>query len=159
MIIRPIQTREIPLLTDFLYESIFQEDPKHPCPRTVLQVPEMFAYIDGFGSKVDDHCFVAEMDGLVIGAVWVRCTYGYGHLDDSTPEFAIALYPPYRGQGIGTQLMQTMLTHLQANGYQKTSLSVQKKNRATNLYFQLGFEVAKEFAEEYLLVYHFSTTS
>ncbi len=153
MIIRTINKNEHYLLTDFIYESIFQQDADNLIPRTIIQNPSILVYIEEFGSKKDDHCLVAEVDNLVVGAVWVRCIKGFGHVDDETPEFAISIYPEYRGKGIGTKLMKEMLKHLKTAGYSKTSLSVQKKNQAYNLYSKLGFKPVIEHEEEFIMVY------
>ena len=48
LIIRPIRNKEIILLTDFLYEAIFQKDGDNPVPRTIIQEPSLWIYIDGF---------------------------------------------------------------------------------------------------------------
>ena len=50
----------------------------------------------------------------------------YGHIDDKTPSLATSLYKKYRGQGIGSSLIKEMLSLLQAHGYKRVSLSVQK---------------------------------
>ncbi len=47
--IRPIGSEEIMLLTDFLYEAIYQPDGSPRVPRTVLQDPMIWAYIKDFG--------------------------------------------------------------------------------------------------------------
>ncbi len=79
------------------------------------------------------------MDGKIVGAVWVRIMDDYGHIDDSTPSFAISLYKEYRGKGIGTLLMKEMLSALKERGYKQASLSVQKENYAAKMYQKLGF--------------------
>ena len=152
MIIRPIKKNEIMLLTDFLYEAIFQKDINNLAPRTIIQEPSLWIYIDEFGSKKDDYCFVAEVDGKIVGAVWVRCIKAFGHIDDAVPEFAISTYPQYRGKGIGTALMRKMLEHLQAKGYSQTSLAVQKDNYAVKMYSRVGFEISDENEQEYIMI-------
>lgn len=150
--IRPIKSEELILLTDFIYEAIYQKDAANLVPRTVIQEPSIWIYIDGFGSKKDDHCLVAEVDGYIVGAVWVRCIKAFGHVDDSIPEFAISVYPQYRGKGIGTKLMKEMLMLLKEKGYERTSLAVQKDNYAVKMYQQLGFERSSENEEEFIMV-------
>ena len=156
VIIREISTEELNILDDMLYESIFQPEGCEPVPRSVIQIPEINVYIDGFGSRKDDYCLVAEVDGRIIGAVWVRILAGkirgYGNIDDQTPEFAISLLKEYRNQGIGTLLMQQMIEYLKRKGYAQTSLSVQKKNYAAKMYQKLGFEIIRENEEDYLMV-------
>lgn len=109
-------------------------------------------YVSDFGKQKDDHCFVAEVDGKVVGAVWVRIMNDYGHIDDETPSFAISLYKEYRGYGIGTALMEQMLSSLKEIGYKKTSLAVQKTNYALKIYLKIGFVIVDENEEEYIMV-------
>ena len=80
MLIRPIRNNEIMLLAEFLYEAIFQRDTSNLASRTIIQDPSLWIYVDEFGSKPDDHCFVAEFDGKIVGAVWVRCIKAFGHI-------------------------------------------------------------------------------
>lgn len=154
-IVRDIKRLEYPLLTDFLYEAIFQKDENNLLPRSVIEKPEIKNYIEDFG-KVDDHCLIAEINGVVVGAVWTRIlcgtVKGFGNIDDKTPEFAISLYKPYRKKGIGKALMKAMITLLNEKGYEKTSLAVQKDNYAVRMYQSVGFEIVSELEEEFLMV-------
>lgn len=153
--IRPIKTDEIPLLSDFLYEAIFQRDEANPISRSVIEQPEIKVFIDGYGKK-DDNCLVAIVDNKIIGAVWTRilsgAVKGFGNIDESTPEFAISLYKQYRGKGIGTRLMLDMLALLKEKGYAQTSLAVQKDNYAVKMYQSVGFTTIDENEEEYIMV-------
>ncbi len=151
-IIRRIKQEEYPLLRDFLYEAIFIPEGVEPPPRTILDQPELQIYIDGFGSSVHDRAFVAESGGRVVGAVWVRIMNDYGHVDNETPSFAISLYKDFRGYGIGTQMMRTMLDELKNAGYSQASLAVQKANYAVKMYKKTGFRVVDENEEEYIMV-------
>ena len=156
LIIREILAEEWNILEEMLYQAIFLPEGCEPLPRTVIQLPEINVYIDGFGSQKDDYCLVADLDGRIIGAVWVRLLAGkikgYGNIDNQTPEFAVSLLKEYRNQGIGTLLMQKMIEHLKKRGYAQTSLSVQKKNYAVGMYQKLGFEIIHENEEDYLMV-------
>lgn len=149
--IREIRENEYPILADFLYEAIFIPKGAKKPPKSIIEQPELQVYIADFG-KTDDWCFVAEVKGEIVGAVWVRIMDDYGHIDDETPSFAISLYEEYRNLGIGTVLMRTMLQFLKDKGYRKTSLSVQKANYAFNMYRKVGFEVIDENEEEYIMV-------
>ncbi|WP_158352100.1 GNAT family N-acetyltransferase [Diplocloster modestus] len=152
MRIRPIKKEEILLLTDFVYEAIYQRDAKNPLPRTVIQDASIWIYIDRFGSKKDDHCLVAEVDSYVVGACWVRRIKAFGHVEESVPEFAISVYPQYRGMGVGTELMKEMLLLLRRKVYAKASLAVQKDNYAVSMYKKAGFEIMDENEQEYIMV-------
>ena len=129
-IIRPIHQNETMLLVDFLYEAIYQPDRKRLLPRTVIQHPDLWIYIDGFGSQKGDLCLVAEVDKTIVGAVWARLIHACGFVDEHTPELAISVYPVYQGKGIGTHLMQEMLQCLRAKGFGQVTLSVSKDNYA-----------------------------
>lgn len=154
--IRHLEPGEHPLLEDFLYEAIFiPEGFEGEIPRSVIyDDPRCRAAFEGFGELPDDRALVAVADGTVIGACWVRTTDEYGHIDDSTPSFAISLLKPYRGRGIGTALMRRMLGELKDAGYARASLSVQKENPALRLYERLGFRIAGDGADgsEWLMV-------
>jgi RimJ/RimL family protein N-acetyltransferase len=152
-LIRPIIKAEVSLLTDFLYEAIFQRENEPRLSRTVLQEPAIWIYIDNFGTKKDDHCLVAEIDGKIVGAIWVRCMKAYGFIDDDTPEIAMSVYAEYRGKGIGTKLLKEMLKFLNEKGYKQVSLSVEKDNYAAKMYNNFGFSVIKEKENDYLMLH------
>ena len=152
MRIRKMYINEIELLKDFLYEAIFIPKGVTPPSRDIVFQPELRIYYEGFGTGKADYCFVAEDDGRVVGAVWTRIMNDYGHIDDDTPSFAISLLKEYRGQGIGTQLMIKMLSHLKKQGFSKASLAVQKANDAVRMYENVGFQKVDENEEEYIMV-------
>ena len=152
MTIREMQRAEYPLLESFLYEAIFIPNGVEPPPKSIIYRPELQVYVSEFGKKKHDIAFVAEIDGKIVGAVWVRIMNDYGHVDDNTPSFAISLYKEYRGKGIGTELMKEMLDTLKARGYERASLSVQKGNYAAKMYQKLGFQIIGENEEEYLML-------
>lgn len=150
--IRKIHKQEYPLLDDFLYEAIFVPEGVEPPPKTIITSPELQVYVEHFGESKDDHGLVAEVDGKIVGAVWVRIMNDYGHIDAETPSLAISLYKEYRGFGIGTAMMKEILALLKAQEYKQVSLSVQKANYAAKLYQKVGFEIVRENEEEYIMV-------
>ncbi len=97
--IREIKQSEYELLNDFLYEAIFIPEGVEPPPKSIIENDELQVYIKNFGEMPDDKCLVAEVDGLIIGAVWVRIMNDYGNIDNETPSFAISLYKEYQGFG------------------------------------------------------------
>ena len=151
-VIRTIRPEELSLLNDFLYEAIFIPEGVAAPPRSIIEQEDLQVYIRDFGRQPDDHCLVAEVDGRIVGAVWVRVMNDYGHIDDKTPSLAISLYKDYRNRGIGTELLQRMLDLLREKGYRQVSLSVQKGNYALWMYRKAGFEVIADRGEEVLMV-------
>ncbi len=152
-IIREMLKEEYRLLEVFLYEAIFIPEGISPPPKSIIMQPELQVYLTDFGRKKEDIAFVAEVDGKAAGAVWARIMDDYGHIDDSTPSLAISLYKEYRGQGMGTAMLQEMLSALKQKGYARTSLAVQKANYAVKMYQKAGFEVVDENEEEYIMVF------
>ena len=152
--IRELRGTEYPFLKEFLYEAIFVPEGMGPPPRSILDGPELQVYISGFGTQPDDRALCAEVNGTIVGAVWVRIMDDYGHIDGETPSFAISLYKEYRGLGIGTELMERMLAILEERKYRQASLAVQKANYAVKLYQKLGFEIVDERDTEYIMVKH-----
>ncbi len=151
-LIRDIQLEEISLLDNFLYEAIFIPEGVAAPPRSIIDQEDLQVYVRDFGRQPDDHCLVAECDGKITGAVWVRVMDDYGHIDDRTPSLAISLYKEYRNRGIGTQLLLQMLELLRKKGYAQVSLSVQKANYALRMYQKAGFEQVADRGEEVLMV-------
>ena len=149
--IRPILSNEYPVLEEFEYHAIFLPPGVESLPREVIFKPEIYVYIKDFGGK-DDCCVVAEQDEQIVGAAWTRIINAYGHIDDKTPELAISLLPNYRGQGIGSKMMNTLFDLLRERGYKQTSLSVQKENPAVRFYLRLGYKITEEKTEEYLMI-------
>ena len=143
-IIREMRESEYSLLNDFLYEAIFIPQGVQAPPRSIINTPPLQVYVSEFGSQEHDRALLAEVDGKVVGAVWVRIMEDYGHVDDQTPSLAVSLYKEYRGYGIGTAMMKEMLAVLKKCGYGQVSLSVQKANYAVKMYRKLGFEIISE---------------
>lgn len=151
-VIRNLRKGETELLKDFLYEAIFIPKGTEPPARNIIEKPELRVYTDDFGTWKGDNCLVADFGGKVVGAVWTRIMDDYGHVDDETPSFAISLYKDYRGQRIGLQLMVKVRELLKWQGYEWTSLAVQKANYAAKMYKDVGFKTVDETAEEYIMV-------
>lgn len=118
----------------------------------IINNPDLQVYVKDFGKQDSDICYVAECDNNIVGAVWVRIMNDYGHIDEDMPSLAISLLPEYRGYGIGTALMQTILRRVAKEGYKGVSLSVQKENYAYRMYSKLGFKTIQETEEEYIMV-------
>jgi len=150
--IRKLRQEEVKILDTFLYEAIFIPEGVDSPPMEIINQPELQVYVDGFGTKNGDICFVAESNEVIVGAVWVRIMDDYGHIDDETPSFAISILKEYRGNGIGTELMKRMLEELKSCEYKSASLSVQKQNYAVKMYKNVGFEIVDENDEEYIMV-------
>ena len=151
-IIRKMRKEEYCLLSNFLYEAIYIPDGVEPPPKSIINSPELQEYIFEFGKRKHDKALVAETQGKIVGAIWVRIMNDYGHIDNDTPSLAMSVSKEYRGLGIGSSLLKELLSALKSAGYLKISLSVQKANYAVKMYKQAGFTVVDENSEEYIMV-------
>jgi ribosomal protein S18 acetylase RimI-like enzyme len=80
---------------------------------------------------------VIEVDGEPAGRLYV-----YRGADDIRI-MDIALAPAFRGRGIGTRLLQTLIEEAQASG-RKLSIHVELNNPARSLYERLGLRAVGE---------------
>lgn len=151
--IRELSIDERNVLETFLYHAIYIPEGITPPPLEIINQPELQVYIKGFGEQDGDICLVAECDSKIVGAVWVRIMNDYGHISNDMPSLAISLLPEYRGKGIGTVLMQSILKTVSEQGYKGISLSVQKQNYAAKMYKKLGFKTIEYKDEELIMVY------
>jgi ribosomal protein S18 acetylase RimI-like enzyme len=142
--VRLMRTSDHVCLPEFLYQAIFIPKGVESPPRNIINDPQIVVYIKDFGTKLGDLGVVAEQNGQVVGAAWTRIIPAHGHINDETPELAISILPEFRGYGIGTKLLKKLFVVLRGNGYERTSLSVQKDNPAVRLYKRLGYRITEE---------------
>ncbi len=86
---------------------------------------------------------VVLADGIPIGRLYLDRREQVLHIVD------IALLPPWRGKGIGSALLSSILAEADRVG-KAVSLHVESFNRAARLYERLGFVLGKQEG-----VYHF----
>ena len=91
-------------------------------------------YAQQFGAENDR---IVRLDGRPVGRFFVARVRGALRLVD------IALLPAHQGQGLGTLLVQHLLTVAQAQGVE-AQLSVARHNAALRLYCRLGFTVVDQ---------------
>jgi GNAT superfamily N-acetyltransferase len=108
----------------------------------VMAEPQLAHYVSGW-PRPGDSGVIAE-DGGPVGAAWLRffpdSDPGYGFVDAATPELSIGLMLQWRGQGIGTRLINALLAQARGGGLTRISLSVEKDNPSGRLYERLGFQ-------------------
>lgn len=145
--IREIRSTEYDFLREMLYEALFFPDEREKPPTSVVCEPHLSKYVENFGRR-GDSAFVLVDESTPVGAVWTRLFTendpGYGFIDGQTPELSIALRADFRNRGFGGLLLEKMLEALKINGFEKVSLSVDKQNRAVNLYQRAGFTINSE---------------
>ncbi len=154
--IRQAEAEDYYFLREMLYEAIFVPEDEDKPPVSIIDAPEVNKYISNW-MKASDSGYIAEADGVAVGAAWARLFEnaedgGYGFIDSNTPELSLAIFEQYRCRGLGTALMSALMAELRRKGFERLSLSVDKRNRAVGLYEKLGFKIVKEQKTDYLMI-------
>ena len=143
IIIRDLDQSETGILKTMLYNAIFIPPEEVKPPPEIIELPEIAVYIKDFGRE-GDICLVAEIEGVIAGAVWTGLftagAQGYGFIAPEIPELSMSVLEQYRRQGIGTMLLAVMLKKLASKGFRQVSLSVDLANYAYRMYRKQGFE-------------------
>lgn len=145
---REISEKDMDFLWEMVYQAIFVREGQEKPSREILNEPNIKKYVEHWG-RVGDFGIIAVDSGLKsVGAVWGRlfqdhnATFGY--VDDDTPVLTMAVLPSFRGNGIGTYLLEKMTQRAIESGYSKLSLSVDPDNPILRLYKRNGFEKVGE---------------
>lgn len=85
-----------------------------------IQPPEMEMALN----QKEEDCFVAEVDGKVVGFVIGYSLSGSFGLDRSALLATVGVDPKFMGQKIGQQLAEKVMAHYKEQGYKSIHLSV-----------------------------------
>lgn len=152
--IRKLEPEEIGVLRDIFYHAIFMPEDADPLPMSIVDHPDLVKYHQDWGRE-GDIAMVAESEGEIVGAAWCRLwtdvEKGYGYVADDIPELSMAVIPDYRSMGAGTQLLEELFRAAKEAGYKALSISVEKRNRAVQLYQRLGFVIKQDKFPDYIM--------
>ena len=142
--IRPLTQEDEPFLWQMLYVAAHMAEEGESTVQAVVNHPLIARYVKDWGRAGDTGLVAIELNSSQpVGAAWLRLftgdEKGFGWIDDTIPELAIAVLPEYTNQGVGTQLLARLLSAAKAS-YPAVSLSVRSSNRALNLYERSGFK-------------------
>lgn len=153
-VIRKLEKNETGLLRELFYHAIFMPEDADPLPASIVDHPDLVKYHEEWGRE-GDIAVVAEAEGKIVGAAWCRLwkgiEKGYGFIADDIPELSMAVIPEFRSKGIGTLLLEELFRDVKKAGYKALSISVEKRNRAVNLYKRLGFKIVKDKFPDYIM--------
>lgn len=137
----PLSTADESFLWEMLYMALYVPPGKPPFPREILQDPDIACYVQGWG-RPGDWGLLAYDGDTPVGAVWLRQWTGdhkgYGYVSPAIPELSIALLPDYRNQGLGSRMINAVITMAKGH-FPGLSLSVVGSSPARLLYERLGF--------------------
>src|SRR5438309_891084 len=129
--VRPATQDDLGLLWDFLAIAAYEPDVD-----AAKAVPFVAAHLAGW-RRPEAFGFIAELDGVAIGAVWARqfspAEQPAFYVDEHTPEITIGVKPQARGQGIGAMLLDATITEATRRGV-GLCLNVRHDNPARRLY-------------------------
>jgi len=136
--IRPTVTDDLETLWEFQAMAAYEQD-----VAVAKSIPMVASYLDDW-PRPDDFGFVAEQNGLAIGAAWARQFSPQGkpgvYCEERTPEMSIGVRASVRGQGVGEKLIRTLTAEAKRRGF-RVCLNVRQSNPARRLYERLGFQV------------------
>ena len=114
-----------------LWHAVFPDDPSHNEPSKVIEAK----------LAIDNLIFVAEHEGLIIGA----CMAGYdGHRGWL---YAVAVCKEQRRSGAGSALVQHAIQALKVMGCIKVNLQIRATNtEVTTFYKSLGFVIEERLS-------------
>lgn len=114
--------------------------------------PEIAVLLTDWGRDGDTAVIAESSNGRPLGAAWYRYytdrEHSYGYIDEQTPEIAIAVEKEYRGQGIGSALLEELVAEAKPEA-KGLSLSVDSRNYAVQLYRKAGFVNASDDSEDH----------
>jgi GNAT superfamily N-acetyltransferase len=145
--IRSARAEDEPFLEQMLaIAADWQSDTAGSRLPEVLADPTVARYLEGW-PRDRDYGVVAE-DARPLGAAWwhffAESEPGYGFVDACIPELAVGIIPDRRREGIGSLLLNALLTEARIRELRGISLSVARENPAVRLYERLGFRALRE---------------
>jgi GNAT superfamily N-acetyltransferase len=140
-VIRRAVPEDLETLWEFLAMAAYE-----PHAAAAKAVPMIGLLLDGW-LRPGDFGFIAERDGLAIGAAWARQfssrEESWFYIDDRTPEISIGVRELARGQGVGEILLRTLIAEARDRGL-RLCLNIRSTNPARRLYERVGFKVVPE---------------
>ena len=141
--IRRAQPSDESFLREMLYEAAAWRDGPRPPVAQVMAKPRVSLYVEGWPRPGDEGVVAEDEAGHPVGAAWYRLftneEHGYGFVDEAVPELTVAVTRSSRGRGVGTRLLDELITRAHKNRIAALSLSVEEDNPALRLYDRIGF--------------------
>jgi len=144
MHVRPTTSSDRGLLERLLVEAFNWNGQVRVTLDEVRTEPTHAHHLHGWQLQTDLGIVAQTDDGVPMGAAWARVVpaaeAGYGFVAEDVPELGMAVLAPYRGRGIGGELLDACIEQLRAAGHASVSLSVEDGNTtARRLYESRGF--------------------
>jgi GNAT superfamily N-acetyltransferase len=140
--LRKVGAEESPLIFSFLTIAARMDESGEPIQKA-LDGQELSIYWKRWGREGDVGVVAIEVaSGLPVCCAWARRFSrqepGHGFVAEDILEIAIGTISTFRGQGIGTAVLKSLLDECR-NKCNGISLSVRKNSPAVRLYSRFGF--------------------
>jgi ribosomal protein S18 acetylase RimI-like enzyme len=138
----------VPADEDFLWEMLYYASHSDHEPdvglEDVRRNPDLTGYISGW-HRLGNPGVVAELSSHRLGAAWLRRleekeSSNPAFVDVSVPELAVAVAPGHEGAGVGTRMLEELITRVRGV-FPAIVLSARAESPAVRLYERLGFTV------------------
>lgn len=110
--------------------------------KKVEDIPELSIYEKHYGFSNKDIGLYALIGQKIAGAAWIRLLKESdapsAYIDDATPVLIIGVKPEFRGQGIGSAMLEQLLLEIAVH-YEQISVSVVLGSPAVTFYERFGF--------------------
>lgn len=133
-----LRSSEQKIVTDMLHYAMRLDEVN----KVLSDIPELSIYEEFYGFTSKDLGLYALVDNELAGAVWIRRLNrehgSNGYIDDNTPILNIAVLPQFRGNGIGSAMLNQLFIEAGAL-YENICVSVVEDSPAVRFYERHGF--------------------
>ena len=145
-------------LREMLYEAVFwSRTYDKPTLEEGLSYDYAKHILLEFGKRNGDIAVIAEIDGVRVGAAFIRYwnkeVNTRGYISDSIPVLVIGVRESHRRLGVGSALMEAIKTAAINAEIYDISLCVTKSNKAYNLYTKHDFKIVEEVDLSYNMLW------
>lgn len=144
---------DIAFLTTMVYIAHYPTRSPIPNATIASHIPQVCLWVDHWGER-GDMALIAQQGDQFLGAACYRLfsirDQVAGFLSEQIPVLVIAVLPEYRGQGVGSRLLTTLMQRAKDASLPALSLAVSMRNPAMSLYEQMGFH-SVQISEELLV--------
>lgn len=145
-------------LREMLFEAVFwSRIDNRPSLEEGLSYDYTKHILVDFGARKGDIAVIAEIDGIKVGAAFIRYwdddlnTRGY--ISEDIPVLVIAVVEVHRCQSVGSHLIESLKTVAIENNISKISLCVTKSNIAYHLYTKQNFKIVQDIESSYNMLW------
>jgi ribosomal protein S18 acetylase RimI-like enzyme len=133
-----LRSSEQKIVTDMLYYAAHLDE----AGKSLEDVPELAIYEKRYGLDHRDLGLYALAGHKIAGAAWIRLLKEEdapdAYVDESTPVLMIGVRPEFRGEGIGSAMLEQLLQEAGVL-YEQLSVSVAHGSVAVKFFERFGF--------------------